>query len=226
MAPIFLKRRGQVGGHGVGPDPQSRIEREIAIGGPGLHQHPVHGRHADEHGGPALLDGVEHLDGPEAGHHVDGHTETDHADEHGEAHDVGDGQAEHGLVAVQGRGPQRSGRGRPDEALVGQLGALGPARRARGVEERGHVARTGRERLDERIAAVDLVDAAHHDAGLGVGLHVSHLVGAHLRVDGHRDAPGTRCGQAQQEQLVVVGGVDDDPVTRVRPGPVCRRPSG
>ncbi len=96
---------------------------------------------------------------------------------------------------------------------MGQLRSLGPAGGARRVEEGGHVVRhrPGRPRR-AASAPVDLVHAAHDQGGVGVGHDVGHLVRPHLRVDRHRDAPGPRRGQAQQEQLVVVRRVEDDPV--------------
>ena len=109
------------------PEPQTRTDVQVAVLGAGLDHHAVHGRHADEDGGPPLLDGVEHLDRVEARQQV--HREPGAGQPIArEAHDVGDRQAEHGLVAAQPRRPGAAAGDLPDQRPVRELGALGLAR--------------------------------------------------------------------------------------------------
>ena len=101
---------------------------------------------------------------------------------------------------------------------MGELDALGPARRARGVEERGDVAGRGRHRPTQRLGTLELVGRPHDHVGAGIGHHVVDLVGAHLRVHRHRDAAGSADGQAEQELVVAVGGRQHDTVAGLDAG--------
>ena len=80
MAPRSLNRWARPGGMASAPEPQTRTEREVAVVGAGLLQHPVHRRHADEEAGPPLLDGVEDAHRVEVRQQVDrdaGHGQPD-----------------------------------------------------------------------------------------------------------------------------------------------------
>ena len=161
-----LEPVGEVGGHDVGPRGPHPDTRQVPFLRTGLQEEAVHGRHAHEDRGASLLQGVEHVVGPEPREHVGRHTAAGQAEEDGEPHDVGDREGHDRFVAPQRHvTDQGAAREAPEEAAVGELDALGPARRARRVEERRDV--TGR-RWDgptQRLGTLELVGRPHHHIG-------------------------------------------------------------
>ena len=96
-----------------------------------------------------------------------------------------------------------------------QLDALGFARRAGGVEERGDVARVGRHSLRQWLGSVDLDRSIDHEVRPRVLYDVVDLAPRHLRVHRRGDCAGSRSGEAQQHLLVAVRGRDHHRFTRL-----------